>query len=577
MLMHLSVRNIALIDEINLDFHNGLNILTGETGAGKSIIIDAVNLVLGERADRDLIQTGKDYALVEAIFDIRGQRDLDNILDELGIEIESDGTLLLMRELAANGRNICRINGRIVTLSALKNVSKYLIDIHGQHQHQSLLNVDQHLELLDMLGGDMILNSRKEVESIYHTWKGIHKRIRKLSGIGMDGERRKDILSYQIQEIENANLGDNEEEELGNQRAILANSEKIIHIINSIYQNLYTGSNIHLSVTDLIGEALSDLNQIAGIDPKLDELNEKIESFSYILEDIVSEIRDYREQIEYDPSRLDEVEERLEVIRALKRKYGASIPEITTYLQDIKRELEDLENSRGLLEELAKEEDEILRRLLKASDGLSKKRRKAASFFEQQLLIQLGELGMDKSNFLVNIGPNGNSEDADRIVNRITSRGYNTVEFLISTNPGEPVKPLSKIISGGEMSRTMLAFKTILAQVDDIPTLIFDEIDVGISGRIAHVIGEKMGSISRSHQVICVTHLPQIAAMADVHYRVQKEVVDHHTRTNVCRLDMAGRQEEIAKMSGGKKLTKASMEHAMELIQAARDYKNKSI
>jgi DNA repair protein RecN (Recombination protein N) len=533
MLMHLSVKNIALIDEINLDFDKGFNIMTGETGAGKSIIIDAVNLILGERADRDLIQTGKNFALVEAIFDIRKQAAIGDFLGQFGIEMESDGTLLLMRELTANGRNICRINGRMVTLSTLRNVGKYLIDVHGQHQHQSLLNVEQHQELLDMLGGEETIKARKEVENVYSTWKEIQKRIRRLSGIGMDGERRKDLLTYQINEIESANLRDGEEEELNHERTILVNSEKIMHIINTIYQNLYTGSNIHPSVTDLIGEALSGLNQIAGIEPKLEEINEKIESLSYQLEDVVLEIRNYKEQFEYNPLRLDEIEKRLEIIRALKRKYGSDIAEIKEYLWTIKKELEELENSQDLLEELRKEEEKILRKLIKACDVLSKKRKETAAYFEKQLLSQLSELGMDKSSFHVNMDSTINEGDATDLVNRITSSGYDRIEFLLSTNPGEPVKPLSKIVSGGEMSRIMLAFKTILAQVDDIPTLIFDEIDVGTSGRIAHVIGEKMGNISRTRQVICVTHLPQIAAMADVHYKVQKEVVGGHTRSTV--------------------------------------------
>ncbi|MGI5850957.1 MAG: DNA repair protein RecN [Caldicoprobacterales bacterium] len=577
MLMHLSVKNIALIDEINLDFDKGFNIMTGETGAGKSIIIDAVNLILGERADRDLIQTGKKYALVEAIFDIGNQTGIGDILCKLGIEMESDGTLLLMRELTSNGRNICRINGRIVTLSTLRKVGKYLIDIHGQHQHQSLLNVEQHQELLDMLGGDDTLKARGEVETIYNSWKEIQRRIKRLSGIGTDGERRKDLLIYQINEIESANLRDGEEEELNHERAVLVNSEKIIHIINSVYQNFYTGSNIHPSVTDLIGEALSGLNQIAGIEPKLDGINEKIESLSYLIEDIVLEIRNYKEGFEYNPLRLDVIEKRLEIIRTLKRKYGADIPEVLGYLNGIKKELEELENSQEQLEELRKEEEKILGILIEASNLLSKRRKATTEFFEKQLLTQLSELGMEKSNFHVNMDSIVNEGDTINLVDRITPSGYDRIEFLISTNPGEPVKPLSKIVSGGEMSRIMLAFKTILAQVDDIPTLIFDEIDVGISGRIAHVIGEKMGSISRTRQVICVTHLPQIAAMADVHYKVQKEVVAGHTRTTVRRLDEAGRQEEIAKMSGGKELTRTSMEHALELIQTAWEHKNKSV
>lgn len=573
MLMHLSVKNLALIDEVNLDFDKGLNILTGETGAGKSIIIDAVNLVLGERADRDLIQSGQEFALAEALFDVKDQPNIAMVLEEFGIDGEEDGTLLLTRELSASGRNLCRINGRVVTLSVLKSVGKYLVDIHGQHQHQSLLRVEQHRELLDILGGDGIASAKAKVRELYHSWKEIRREIKKLSGIGADGERRKDILAYEINEIEGADLREDEEEELNHERTILANGEKIVNAINSVYQDLYTGSNIQPSATDLLGRALAELGQIAHIEPSLKKLNEGLETLSYQLEDIVFEVRNYREQFEYDPYRLDEIENRLGEIRRLKRKYGTSIHEIFSYLEDIQDELRLLENSQELLEELTQKERKLFNELLDASGTLSTERKRAAKFFEKQLLTQLGELGMDKSAFTVSIlSPEDLLEDED-IRGRVTSKGYDEVEFLISTNPGEPVKPLSKIISGGEMSRIMLAFKTILAQVDDIPTLIFDEIDVGISGRIGHVVGEKMGSISRSRQVICVTHLPQIAAMADNHYRIEKNFVDGHTRTQVNRLDNKERQEEIAKMTGGKTLSKAGLEHSSELLRIAKEFK----
>ena len=575
MLMHLSVKNLALIDQINLDFHEGLTILTGETGAGKSIIIDAVNLVLGERADRELIQTGKEYALVEAIFSVTDQQHIGAILREYGIAPEEDGTLLLMRELSTSGKNLCRINGRIVTLSVLKNISRYLVDIHGQHQHQSLLSIEQHRELLDMLGGSKIASTKEKVEGIYHNWQKVRKKIEKLSGIGMDGERRKDILSFQIDEIENANLKENEEEELSQERSMLINGEKIINIINSIYQDIYSGSNDYPSVSDLLGRCSAELGQIAHLEPALDALNRNIETLLYQLEDIVFEIRTYRDQFDHDPYRLDKVEKRLEIIRSLKRKYGADIHEIFAYLKDSKDELQTLENSQELLEKLKKEEEELFHQLFDVSHTLSLARRETANYFEQQLLGQLAELGMDKSSFQVNIDPTDNLADPSAIREKLTTNGYDIVEFMISTNLGEPVKPLWKIISGGEMSRIMLAFKTILAQVDNIPTLIFDEIDVGISGRIAHVVGEKMGRLSRSRQVICVTHLPQIAAMADNHYKIEKQYADQHTRTMVNRLDDRGRQEEIARMTGGKTLSKANLEHSQELIRMAQEFKNK--
>lgn len=576
MLMHLSVKNLALIDQIDLDFQEGLNILTGETGAGKSIIIDAVNLVLGERADRDLIQTGKEYALVEAIFSLKGQRHIEPILSEYGIALEEDDSLLLMRELSTNGKNICRINGRIVTLSILRNISRYLVDIHGQHQHQSLLRVEQHRELLDMLGRDKIDLAKEKVEGIYNNWHQVRKKIKELSGVGMDGERRKDILAYQIDEIENANLSEDEEEKLSQERTILINGEKIINNINSIYQDIYSGSNTYSSASDLLGRALSELDQIAHMDPQLDELYKRMETLVYQLEDVVFEIRSYKDEFDHDSYRLEEIEKRLEIIRSLKRKYGADIGEIFIYLEGIKDELQTLENSQELLDELIKKEEELFHALLDASHTLSKLRKETSGYFEQQLMDQLKELGMDKSSFRVNIESPDNIADASTTRAKLTANGYDMVEFMISTNLGEPVKPLSKVISGGEMSRIMLAFKSILAQVDNIPTLIFDEIDVGISGRIAHVVAEKMDRISRSRQVICVTHLPQIAAMADNHYRIEKRYEDDHTKTLVIRLDERGRQEEIARMTGGKILSQASLEHSQELISMAGAFKEKS-
>ncbi|NLJ41679.1 MAG: DNA repair protein RecN [Clostridiales bacterium] len=577
MLVHLSVKNLALIDEIELVFDKGLNILTGETGAGKSIIIDAVNLVLGERADRDLIQTGKEYALVEAVFDLGDQPNFNEILSEYGIKQEQDNSLLLMRELSVSGRNICRINGRIVTLSVLKSIGSYLVDIHGQHQHQSLLIVDQHRELLDKLGGKTIASLKELVNKHYNKWKAIQKKIQQLSGSGMDIERRKDILSYQINEIESAALELNEDEDLRKERGLLIHAEKITNIINSVYQDIYSGSDNHSPANDLIGRCASQLEQIAELEPAFAALSNKMKDLLYQIEDIAFDVREYKDKFEYNPYRLDEVEKRLEIIRSLKRKYGKNIKEIYDYLESVKTELIDLENSQDLLEELLKEENLSLHKLLDASYVLSTERKKIAEYFREQLLGQLADLGMDQASFNVDIDPiNHNDIDSKNIATRLSPSGYDIVEFLISANPGEPVKSLSKVASGGELSRIMLAFKTILAKLDDIPTLIFDEIDVGISGQIAHVIGQKMSRISRSRQIICVTHLPQIAVMADSHYKILKQYDKNRTRTTVLKLNNEQRHEEIAKLTDGKDISDISLEHSHELIRRAHQYKTKS-
>ena len=379
---------------------------------------------------------------------------------------------------------------------------------------------------------------------------------------------------YQINEIENADLKDGEEEELNREKTLLVNGEKITNTINSSYEDLYTGSNNQSSITDLLGRILWELGQIVDMDEGLGELYKKIESLSYQIEDITLELRGYKDGFEFDPSRLDEIENRLELIRNLKRKYGSSISDIMTFFSDIKTELNELENNQFLLNDLRKKEEAIILDLFDKSKILSNKRKEIAGLFEKELLSQLMDLGMDKASFEVNIDNPGSKPPVEELKGSLSPRGYDKIEFLISTNPGEPVKPLSKIISGGEMSRIMLGFKTILAKIDDIDTLIFDEIDVGISGRIANSVAEKMGKISKTRQVICVTHLPQIAAMADIHYRVHKSFLDGHTMTQVQKLDVSGRQKEIAVMIGGKDLTKASMEHSLELITAAEGFKS---
>ena len=566
MLAQLSVKNLALIDEVNLEFDSGLNILTGETGAGKSIIIDAVNLALGERADREMIQTGKDFARVEALFYLENPQKIESILIELCNDPEPDNSLLITREISFSGRNICRVNGRTVTLSILRDISKHLIDVHGQHQHQSLLDVKHHRVLLDMLGGEEVQKTKEKVYALYRDWKKIKNKINELAGVGRDGELRKDILKHQINEIESANLKKGEEEELLKLRAVLHNAEKITRIIYSAYDSLYSGTESYPSVSDLLGNVSVELSQISDLDPILENLSKKIEDILYQLEDVVMEIRDYKEQFDFDPDQLDEIEKRIELIKDLKRKYGDTIDEIIAHGERLKEELDRLENSEEILEKLREDEKKAFELLLNECHLLHKQRCEIAKKFQNMIHKQLKDLGMEKAVFkvFITIG-----ED------KITPEGYDWVEFMISTNPGEPLKPLAKIVSGGEMSRIMLAFKTILAEVDEIPTLIFDEIDVGISGKIANAVGEKMVTISRSRQVICVTHSPQIAAMADNHYKIEKKYIDsgEQTRTHVERLDINSRKEEIAMMIGGKDITSTSLKHAQELLLAASNYK----
>ncbi len=574
MLSHLSIRNLALIDELTIEFEKGLNILTGETGAGKSIIIDAMSLILGVRADRELIQTGKEFAQVEGLFYLEKPEKMALLLEQFGIQPEEDGSLLLMRQLSLSDRNICRINGQTVTLSILREVSRQLVDVHGQHQHQSLLSSERHLEILDRLGGEPLIQYKRKVAQLYEQWRSIHRERDKLLKSERDSERMKDLLTYQINEISAANLRLDEEEEMEKERLLLQNAEKIIQGVHEAYEILYSGGPGCPAVFDQLSHVGDIFAQIAHLDDVFTKVSQNIEEFYYQLEEIIITIRNYKDSFVYQPHRLDEVESRLALIQSLKRKYGETIAEILSLKDELERELLAIENSKERLEHLKQQEEQVYKKLLDACYELSKKRHTLAEVFQQQLIEQLKELGMDKSRFKVAIStPEDHSELTQFKSSAITAQGFDQVEFMISPNIGEPLKPLAKIISGGEMSRVMLAFKTILAGIDEIPTLIFDEIDVGISGNIARVVAEKMNIVSCSHQIICVTHLPQIAVMADTHYKIEKNIYHGRTRTTVHRLDNSTRQKEITKLIGGSERSQISLKHAQELLDSAKQFK----
>jgi DNA repair protein RecN (Recombination protein N) len=570
MLSYLSIRNLALIDNLTIEFGDGLNILTGETGAGKSIIIDAVGLILGERADKEMIQTGKDFARIEGLFYLKKPEKIIPFLERYGIQTQEDGSLLLTRQLSRSGRNICRINGQAVTLSVLKELGQQLVDIHGQHQHQSLLNPEYHIEILDRLGGEPLAGCRQTVNSLYSRWKSILHEIDMISKSERDSERMKDLLSYQINEIENARLKPGEDDELMQERALLQNAEKINQVINEAYDVLYSGAERGMAVFDQVAVVKERLDQISGLNEMFAGISHDIDNIYYQIEDVIDKIRTCRDSFDYNPDRLDDIENRLVLLNSLKRKYGDTIEEILELQKKLKSELLSVETRQDRLEELNRQEKEVYNKLVEACTGLSRMRRATARIFEQRVIEQLSQLGMEKTMFEVAISTPDDSAD---YASFITSQGFDKIEFTISPNLGEPLKPLARIISGGEMSRVMLAFKTVLAGIDDIPILIFDEIDAGISGRIASVVGEKMSSLSQSHQVVCVTHLPQIAVMADVHYRIEKRVEDNHTHTFVSLLDENERQEEIARLIGGAEISKIGLEHARELIDTAKEMK----
>ncbi|HPD01149.1 MAG TPA: DNA repair protein RecN [Acetivibrio sp.] len=569
MLQRLEIENIAIIDRVEIEFGEGLNVLTGETGAGKSIIIDSINAILGERMSKELIRTGRDKAVVEAVFHVNPDR-LSDLFESFGIECEEDGALIISREFTASGKNICRINGRIAAVSMLKKIGERLIDVHGQHDNQSLLRTESHIELLDSFADDKINILKDEYLKHFESYREIKNRLKSLTGDAGERERKIDILKFQIDEIKKAKLKAGEEEEIEKQREVLLNYEKIISTLSNAYEALDSGEKLGISALDRINKSVSDFCNIEDYDEKFSTLKKRLEAVSYELEDIVSEIRDLRDGIEYEPSVLEQLEERLDVLYRLKKKYGDSIEGILEYLENAKKELDELVNNEEIINRLKedlKREDEKLYKLAK---DINSERVKTAGLLENRIGSEFCDLEMKNTRLKVNIEFDDSMNDGER---RYNNNGLDRVEFLISTNAGEPLKPLAKIASGGEMSRIMLAIKTILANVDKMPTMIFDEIDIGISGIAAQKVGEKLCYIAKNHQVISVTHLAQIACMADNNYYIEKVTKDGSTQTVVYCLDEEGKRNEIARIIGGAKVSDIALKHAEEMLDYAREFK----
>ena len=564
MLLQLDIQNIALIDKLSLEIAPGLNVLTGETGAGKSILIDSINAVLGERVAKDIIRNGKEKAFIEAVFNYENKY-IDDILEQLGIEFD-EGNIIISREISLSGKNTCRINGRLVNVSVLKQVGELLLDIHGQHDNQSLLKTETHIELLDAFGGATIEKCKSDYLGIYMEYKSIKSRIQGLIGDKGEIARRMDMLKFQIDEIQSAKLKKGEDENLIKQRQVLANSEKIINSIRQSYELLNEDNNGKSALYNS-NKALQELSSILKYDGELIPISEKLESVIYQLEDICEDLRAKREVDEFDPDALAHIDERLDTISRLKRKYGSTLEEVLEFFEKSKNEYNELLQSESLIEDLNKQLSIVINKMTNSAKVLHLERQKAALLLERNITDELENLEMKNSRFKVNLIL---SEDQKNF----TKNGLNTAEFLISSNIGEPLKPLSKIASGGEMSRIMLAIKTILANVDAIPTLIFDEIDTGISGKAAQKVGERLSYISKNHQVLCVTHLSQLACMADNHLFIEKNSNGENTFTTVRYLDRKGRIEEVARIIGGSDITSLAIKHAEELITGAEKFKN---
>lgn len=565
MLIRLEIHNIALIEAVELEFYAGLNVLTGETGAGKSILIDAMNLGLGARSDKELIKSGCNEARVEMCFDIAGSDAVNAILQEMEAPGDDD-TLILSRTLTAAGRNTCRINGHLVTVAQLRRLTALLIDIHGQHEHQSLMNEARHMDMLDGFGGEALLAQRALVAQTYEQYHEIRTKMRSLYGSEQERARRADILRYQVNEIQAARLNAGEEEELTEQLKRMQHAEEISGAVRTAYEALYGGADTGAAL-DGANAAAHELSRIAAFGGEFQSLRERLDAVVLEMEDIARDLRHRTDDEEFDEGALNDIETRMDLLRQLKRKYGGSIADVLRTGEEMAAELHALENADEELERMSAEVARSEARLREHSDALTVLRRNAAAKFSKLVEGQLADLGMAHARFDVEFEPREGS-----VEQLASARGFDRLRFLISPNPGEPMKPLARIASGGEMSRIMLALKNIAARADSIPTLIFDEIDTGISGTMARVVAQKLAQIAVDHQVICVTHTAQIAAMGASHFFIEKQTDGQRTQTGVTLLDESRRVGELARLVGGEVST-LSGEHAAQMLQWSKKYR----
>ena len=560
MLQSLYLENIALIEKLGIELFPGFNVLTGETGAGKSIIIDAVNFVLGERTSRDLIRNGAARAKVEAVFNLNEGDAAFAALDALGIEYDGN-ELILSRELSAAGRNACRVNGTLVPVASLKSVSDTLVDIHGQHEHQALLDAENHISYLDAYCHAESLPIIEKIDAIVSRRNELM--LKRNSGFSSERERERemDMLRYQIEEIASANLEAGEEERLNAEKTVLLNAERIRTALETAHMAL-SGAE-EGSALSAIDTARRSMRDIAALNKDYEALGDKIEELYYAAEDISFVLRDTSENVESDMQRLEEIEQRLKLISDLKRKYGRTVEDVIDFGKDAGTKLNELENAEALAAELDAKLDKLKAEYNVAADELSKVRRAAGDRLKRDVLNELKDLGMAKAMFDVALSDASGGEPR--------KGGRETAEFMLS----EPLKPLEKVASGGELSRIMLCFKSIFADNDRVPTLIFDEIDTGISGRTAAVVGEKMLGIAKKHQVICVTHLAQIAALADAHL-VRKYDDGKNTFVETRQLNEEEKVQRIAQMMDGESDSPSALTHARELIARADKIKEKT-
>ena len=563
MIKSLELKNIALIDHAIIDFEQGLNVLSGETGSGKSVIVDSINFVLGAKADKSMIRYGEKECFASVVFDVANNSLTKEVLDDLGILAEDE--LIVSRRFNVDSKSTIRLNGEAVTLGMLRAVTSTLVDVHGQSDHYSLMKKSEQLKVLDRFSDKALLSLKSECKEICNKLTETDVKLLDFGGSEQERAIRADILKFQIDEIESANLIDGEEDELLIKKKKIQSAEKIA-------QSLLTVKSAILNdgcITDMLGEAIRSLGQIASIDDKYDELFNRLKSISTEISDVGYEADDYLSDVEFSEGEADQIENRLDKIKSLKKKYGSSVEEINEFLENACNEYEKLINFDAEYEKISNEKSKLLKQLNLLYGKITEARKQSAKTLEERVLRHLKELGMKDASFKIEFLEAQPITDAPYHDN-----GNDEIEFAFSANLGEPTKPLSKIISGGEMSRFMLALKAIICEYQEISTYIFDEIDVGISGRTAETVAEKFVDISSSVQVIAISHLPQICAYSDVSFAIRKYTDDAKTHTQIEKLSSIGKVEEIVRIIGGSSQSEAAKQHAIEMIAKAKQYKN---
>lgn len=563
MLNCLEIKNIAIIDNLSVNFNKGLNVLSGETGAGKSIIIDSLNFALGKRADKSLIRYGTDSASVTAFFDISNSENVQKLLEEFDIEQEEE--LMIKRTMSVDGKNSCLINGQKVTLSMLKQLTSLLVDIYGQNDTTILLNPSSHLDILDDYGSIKIAPLKANQEKLYLEYKDCLKKLKEYGSIS-ELSKNIDLYEYQINEIEEANIQENEEEELIQLRHKMNNSQSILNSLDLSY-NALNGEDEN--IVTLLNTTIHELNKVAQYDNRIDNLIERLDSAKIELKDVSSTILDIAEECDFNPEEYDRIEKRIAKIRLIKKKYGSTLSEIDAYLQEIKEKYDFLVNGEDKVEELEEKKKDLFNKLYKNAIDLSKQRKTIAKELSKKIETELNELGMKNAKFEISFNQINPIEEYDSI----PSNGLDEIEFLFSANAGQPVRELSKIISGGELSRFMLALKNTISNLDNIETMVFDEIDTGISGTIAQVVAEKLYTISKDKQVLAITHLPQLASMADYNYLIEKSTSNFTTHTSLKLLQGDEIIQELARLIGGFKDSNHAIPHAIEMKEHANSLK----